>query len=69
MVDNEVFEFRCSQGLLFDVSRQVCDFKANVDNCDVMSGMHDLKFLLMVTLYRFHMKPWRVKVAQNENRN
>lgn len=37
--DNEVFEFRCSQGLLFDVSRQVCDFKANVDNCDVMSGM------------------------------
>ncbi|XP_043513906.1 chitin deacetylase 1 isoform X1 [Frieseomelitta varia] len=36
-LDNEVFEFRCSQGLLFDVSRQVCDFKANVDNCDVMS--------------------------------
>nr|XP_012153782.1 PREDICTED: uncharacterized protein LOC100882646 isoform X3 [Megachile rotundata]XP_012153793.1 PREDICTED: uncharacterized protein LOC100882646 isoform X3 [Megachile rotundata] len=36
-LDNEVFEFRCSQGLLFDVSRQICDFKANVDNCDVTS--------------------------------
>ncbi|CAK9828749.1 Chitin deacetylase 1 [Anthophora retusa] len=36
-LDNEVFEFKCSQGLLFDVSRQVCDFKANVDNCDVTS--------------------------------
>ncbi|XP_076167939.1 chitin and LDLR binding deacetylase 3 isoform X1 [Ptiloglossa arizonensis] len=36
-LDNEVFEFRCSQGLLFDVSRQICDFRANVDNCDVTS--------------------------------
>ncbi|OXU32100.1 hypothetical protein TSAR_002941, partial [Trichomalopsis sarcophagae] len=35
-LDNEVFEFKCSQGLLFDVSRQICDFKANVDNCDVI---------------------------------
>lgn len=37
--DNEVFEFKCSQGLLFDVSRQICDFKTNVDNCDVTSGI------------------------------
>lgn len=37
--DNEVFEFKCSQGLLFDVSRQICDFKINVDNCDVTSGI------------------------------
>lgn len=38
--DNEVFEFKCSQGLLFDVSRQICDFKANVDNCDITSGIY-----------------------------
>lgn len=36
-LDKEVFEFKCSQGLLFDISRQICDFKANVDNCDVSS--------------------------------
>ncbi|XP_046434302.1 chitin deacetylase 1 [Neodiprion fabricii] len=34
-LDSDVFEFKCSHGLLFDVSRQICDFKANVDNCDV----------------------------------
>ncbi|EDW28741.1 GL18781 [Drosophila persimilis] len=34
-LDGEVFEFKCSEGLLFDVVRQICDFKANVDNCDV----------------------------------
>ncbi|KAK6628407.1 hypothetical protein RUM43_002219 [Polyplax serrata] len=34
-LDGEVFEFKCSFGLLFDVKRQICDFKANVDNCDV----------------------------------
>jgi len=43
--DNEVFEFKCSQGLLFDVSRQICDFKTNVDNCDVASG---------ITIYIIH---------------
>lgn len=37
--DNEVFEFKCSQGLLFDVSKQICDFKTNVNNCDVTSGI------------------------------
>jgi len=37
--DNEVFEFKCSQGLLFDISRQICDFKTNVNNCDVTSGI------------------------------
>nr|CAH7720606.1 unnamed protein product [Callosobruchus chinensis] len=34
-LDGEVFEFRCSIGLLFDVNRQICDFKLNVDNCDI----------------------------------
>ncbi|XP_017770424.1 PREDICTED: uncharacterized protein LOC108558124 [Nicrophorus vespilloides] len=34
-LEGEVFEFRCSIGLLFDVKRQICDFKANVDNCDI----------------------------------
>lgn len=37
-LDGEVFEFKCSVGLLFDVSRQICDFKQNVDNCDVTAG-------------------------------
>ncbi|KAB0794026.1 hypothetical protein PPYR_13646 [Photinus pyralis] len=34
-LDGDVFEFRCSDGLLFDVIRQICDFKVNVDNCDI----------------------------------
>uniref|UniRef100_A0A6P7H284 Uncharacterized protein LOC114345178 isoform X1 n=2 Tax=Diabrotica virgifera virgifera TaxID=50390 RepID=A0A6P7H284_DIAVI len=33
-LDGEVFDFKCSTGLLFDVNRQICDFKLNVDNCD-----------------------------------
>ena len=37
-LDNEVFEFKCSTGLLFDIVRQICDFKAKVDNCDINSG-------------------------------
>ncbi|KAL6264333.1 hypothetical protein P5V15_004440 [Pogonomyrmex californicus] len=45
-LDNEVFEFKCSQGLLFDVSRQICDFKTNVDNCDVTSDTQPAKPLL-----------------------
>jgi hypothetical protein len=36
--DGEVFGFKCSAGLLFDVNRQICDFKLNVDNCDVTAG-------------------------------
>lgn len=42
--DNEVFEFKCSQGLLFDVTRQICDYKVNVDNCDVTLGTFLIKF-------------------------
>ncbi|KAI8439532.1 hypothetical protein MSG28_013280 [Choristoneura fumiferana] len=34
-LDSEVFEFHCSQGLLFDVNRQLCDLAQNVHNCDV----------------------------------
>lgn len=37
-LDGEVFEFKCSVGLLFDVMRQICDFKQNVDNCDITAG-------------------------------
>ena len=32
-----MFEFKCSAGLLFDVNRQICDFKMNVENCDVVA--------------------------------
>ncbi|XP_012282378.1 uncharacterized protein LOC105700791 [Orussus abietinus] len=45
-LDDEVFEFKCSEGLLFDVSRQICDFKANVENCDVISEKQPSKPLL-----------------------
>ncbi|XP_063829548.1 chitin deacetylase 1 [Ostrinia nubilalis] len=34
-VDKEVYEFRCSEGLLFDVNRQKCDSAQNVFNCDI----------------------------------
>ncbi|XP_045522703.1 chitin deacetylase 1 [Pieris brassicae] len=34
-LENEVFEFRCSKGLLFDVNRQLCDMYQNVHNCDL----------------------------------
>lgn len=37
-LDGEVFEFKCSVGLLFDVMRQICDFKQNVENCEVTAG-------------------------------
>lgn len=37
-LDGEVFEFKCSVGLLFDVTRQICDFKQNVENCDITAG-------------------------------
>lgn len=45
-LDGEVFEFKCSVGLLFDVMRQICDFKQNVDNCDVTAGLFFLKLCL-----------------------
>lgn len=44
--ENEVFEFKCSTGLLFDIVRQICDFKAKVDNCDVNTGESQLIGLL-----------------------
>lgn len=43
-LDGEVFEFKCSVGLLFDVMRQICDFKQNVDNCDITAGLPPLSF-------------------------
>lgn len=37
-LEGEVFEFKCSTELLFDVNRQVCDFRNNVENCDATTG-------------------------------
>ncbi|GBP40015.1 hypothetical protein EVAR_19142_1 [Eumeta japonica] len=34
-LDGDVFEFRCSPGLMFDVKRQLCDEPLNVHNCDI----------------------------------
>ncbi|XP_053610849.1 chitin deacetylase 1 isoform X1 [Plodia interpunctella] len=34
-LDGDVFEFHCSQDLLFDVNRQLCDKRQNVHNCDL----------------------------------
>lgn len=47
--ENEVFEFKCSTGLLFDIVRQICDFKAKVDNCDVNTEAAVPKPLLYTT--------------------
>ncbi|KAF0303227.1 Basement membrane-specific heparan sulfate proteoglycan core protein [Amphibalanus amphitrite] len=32
-IDEEVYEFKCSRDLMFDIDRQICDFKAKVRNC------------------------------------
>lgn len=45
-LDGEVFEFQCSIGLLFDVRRQICDFKQNVDNCDITTEIRVPKPML-----------------------
>ncbi|CAD6999373.1 unnamed protein product [Ceratitis capitata] len=45
-LDGDVFEFKCSEGLLFDVVRQICDFKQNVDNCDITAETQSPKPLL-----------------------
>ncbi|XP_049306369.1 chitin deacetylase 1 isoform X1 [Bactrocera dorsalis] len=45
-LDGDVFEFKCSEGLLFDVVRQICDFKQNVDNCDITAEKQISKPLL-----------------------
>ncbi|KAG8230133.1 hypothetical protein J437_LFUL010625 [Ladona fulva] len=44
--DGEVFEFRCSTGLLFDINRQICDFKFNVDNCHITAEVKSPRPLL-----------------------
>lgn len=48
-LEGEVFEFKCSVGLLFDVTRQICDFKSNVDNCDITAGQYYVLSLLHST--------------------
>lgn len=45
-LENEVFEFKCSEGLLFDILRQICDFKQNVENCDVTTEIKVARPLL-----------------------
>jgi hypothetical protein len=59
--DGEVFGFKCSTGLLFDVNRQICDFKLNVDNCDTVTGKKghislslSLYFILFLDFCRFN---------------
>lgn len=32
-LDGDVFEFQCTDGLVFDVDRQICDVKERVRNC------------------------------------
>ncbi|TRY74589.1 hypothetical protein TCAL_01640 [Tigriopus californicus] len=36
-IEGEVYDFKCSTGLSFDINRQICDFKDKVDNCDITS--------------------------------
>lgn len=50
-LDSEVFEFKCSVGLLFDVARQICDFKQNVDNCHITAETQVPKPLLDLAKY------------------
>nr|XP_004931841.2 chitin deacetylase 1 [Bombyx mori] len=45
-LENEVFEFHCSPGLLFDVNRQLCDKQENVHNCDLTTETRVPKPLL-----------------------
>ncbi|XP_071451813.1 chitin deacetylase 1 [Hetaerina americana] len=45
-LDGEVFEFRCSTGLLFDINRQICDFKLNIDNCHITAELKSPRPLL-----------------------
>ena len=41
-----MYDFYCSTGLLFDIDRQICDFKSDVSNCDVTAEMTTPKPLL-----------------------
>lgn len=61
-LDGEVFEFKCSVGLLFDVSRQICDFKQNVDNCDITAGK--CNWLLKRRIYLHVVEVMRKKVYE-----
>jgi len=36
-IEEEVFPFKCSTGLKFDVRRQICDRADKVDNCDLVA--------------------------------
>lgn len=52
-LDDEVFEFRCSNGLLFDVNRQICDFKLNVENCDITTGKFVCVYLRLINFLAY----------------
>ncbi|XP_023329724.1 uncharacterized protein LOC111702311 [Eurytemora carolleeae] len=45
-IEGEVFDFKCSTGLKFDIRRQICDFTESVDNCDVIAEQTTPKPLL-----------------------
>merc|ERR1712180_59667 len=36
-IEGEVFPFKCSTGLTFDVKRQICDRSDKVNNCDLVA--------------------------------
>jgi len=36
-IEEEVFEFKCSTGLKFDIKRQICDFADTIDNCEIVA--------------------------------
>lgn len=41
---------------MFDVRRQICDFEANVDNCDITAGNY--AFLKFQIYSEFNQKPF-----------
>ena len=42
----KIYDFTCSTGLAFDIDRQICEFKAEVSNCDVTAELTTPKPLL-----------------------
>lgn len=39
-LEGEVFDFRCSSNLVFDVDKQTCEARENVFNCDKVAGKY-----------------------------
>jgi len=45
-IEGDVFNFKCSTGLKFDIRKQICDFAETVDNCDTIAEKQTPKPLL-----------------------